>query len=99
MSVIACLPWRRALVHLQSAACGGVERANRAGAAMNGPAGRPFFVHFVDASSGPGSRVAGMPEVGPLGVDPGSGRSLTHTQAGVLIRTQKAPELEVLVAR
>src|SRR6516225_10246082 len=50
-------------------------------------------------SSGPGSRVAGMPEMGLLGVDPGRGGPLAHAQAGALVGTEEVPELEVVVAR
>src|SRR5437763_10594357 len=51
-----------------------------------------------DSPSGPECRVAGMPEVGPLGVDPRRGGPLAHAQAGVLIGTEEVPELEVVVA-
>ena len=43
--------------------------------------------------------MAGVPEVGPLGVDPGRGGPLAHAQAGVLVGAEEAPELEVVVAR
>jgi hypothetical protein len=44
-------------------------------------------------------RVAGAPELGPLGVDPSRSRPLAHTQARVLVGAEETPELEVIVTR
>ena len=43
--------------------------------------------------------MAGVPEAGPLGVDPRSGRPLSHAQAGMLVGAEKASEFEVVVPR
>src|SRR4051794_30958867 len=61
------------------------------------PSSSAFSARFIDASSRPGSRVAGVPEVGPLGVDTGRGCPLADAQAGVLVGAEEAPELEVVV--
>src|SRR5262252_6598480 len=53
---------------------------------------------FINASSGSGSRVACMPEVGSLGVHAGRSGALAHPQTSVLVGAKEAPELEVVVA-
>src|SRR5260370_26582584 len=63
------------------------------------PNSSALSVRFIDASSRSGTRVAGMPESGPFRVDPGCGRPLAHAQTGVLVGSEEAPELEVVVAR
>src|SRR5512132_2877253 len=63
------------------------------------PMSSALSVRFMDPSSELRSRVAGMPEVGPLGVDPSCGGPFPHAQAGVLVAAEVSPELEVLVAR
>jgi hypothetical protein len=45
-----------------------------------------------------GSKVAGMPEVGPLGIDVGRHGPLAHAQTSVSVGTEIAPELEAVVA-
>jgi hypothetical protein len=62
---------------------------------------RGHFMRVIwDPSASSGlSRVAGTPELGPLGIDPSRGGPLAHTQASVLVAAEEAPELEVIVTR
>ena len=46
-----------------------------------------------------GNRVAGVPDMGPLDVDPGSGGPLAHEQTSVLVGAEEPPELNIVVAR
>src|SRR4026207_238516 len=63
------------------------------------PSNSALSARFIGPSSRPGSRVAGVPEMAPLGLDPGCGGSLAHSQTGMLVGAEKTPELEVIVAR
>src|SRR5262249_14947800 len=63
------------------------------------PSSSTLSMRFIDASSGSSSWVAGMPQAGALGVDPGGGCPLAQAQAGMLIGAEEAPELEIVVAR
>jgi len=53
---------------------------------------RPRCDPFQRASSRL-SRVAGTPELGPLGIDPSRGGPLADAQAGKLVGAEEAPEL------
>src|ERR1700741_4130560 len=62
------------------------------------PSSSALPARFIDAPSRLGSRVAGVPEVGPLSLDSGRGGPLSHAQACVLVGLEETPELQVVVA-
>ena len=62
------------------------------------PSSSALSVNFIDVALRVGSRVAGVPETGPLSVDPGRGGPLSYAQACVLVGLEETPELQIVIA-
>src|SRR5438067_12900407 len=71
---------------------------SRVTASKERPSSSAFWVSIIGASSGLGSRVISMPEAGLMSFYSRCGGPFPNTEAGVLVGSEEASELQVVIA-